>query len=110
MKHWCVSEGCLLKHWTKASCFQVGVRLVTLLCVQCVPAVLLDEFDRAVVADIGLGKMTNGQPTIASGRTPLWASPEQLAVCAFDPLYGAHPPLNRTATCPMLNGQVKHEP
>ena len=38
-------------------------------------AVLLDEYDRAVVADIGLGKMAAGKATMASGRTPLWASP-----------------------------------
>ena len=43
-------------------------------------AVLLDDYDRAVVADIGLGKMAADQPTFASGQTPLWASPEQLVV------------------------------
>lgn len=43
-------------------------------------AVLLDEFDRAVVADIGLSKMANADSTIASGQTPLWASPEQRLV------------------------------
>ncbi len=45
-----------------------------------VPAVLLDQFDWAVVADIGLGKMANAESTIASGRTLLWASPEQRLV------------------------------
>ncbi len=48
--------------------------------VNVVLAVLLDQFDRAVVADIGLGKMANAESTIASGRTLLWASPEQRLV------------------------------
>lgn len=55
-----------------------------ILTVHAVLAVLLDEFDRAVVADIGLGKMANAESTVASGQTPLWASPEQRMVCLSD--------------------------
>ena len=56
------------------------------------PAVLLDDYDRAVMADIGLGKMAADQPTFASGRTPLWASPEQLVVSRLSCLPGnGHP-------------------
>ena len=54
-------------------------------------AVLLDEFDRAVVADIGLGKMANADSTIASGQTPLWASPEQRLVSPLLTLLSLRP-------------------
>ncbi|KAK9868509.1 hypothetical protein WJX84_010693 [Apatococcus fuscideae] len=42
------------------------------------PNVLLDDFDRAVVADIGLEKMAAGRTAIASVATALWAPPEQI--------------------------------
>ncbi|KAK9836788.1 hypothetical protein WJX74_008096 [Apatococcus lobatus] len=84
------------------------------------PNVLLDEFDRAVVADIGLGKMANAESTVASGQTPLWASPEQRMgepcstasdvfsfgiilweICAQEPLkLGIRRPLDSPYDCP----------
>ena len=42
--------------------------------------VLLDENNKAHVADIGLGKMLVGQDALASAATFFWAAPEQLQV------------------------------
>ena len=48
--------------------------------------VLLDENNKAYVADIGMGKMLAGQDAIASAATFFWASPEQLQVTAVSHL------------------------
>ncbi|KAK9832254.1 hypothetical protein WJX74_004295 [Apatococcus lobatus] len=42
------------------------------------PNVLLDENNKAHVADIGLGKMMAGPDALASAATFFWAAPEQL--------------------------------
>ncbi|KAK9822285.1 hypothetical protein WJX74_002973 [Apatococcus lobatus] len=42
------------------------------------PNVLLDENNKACIADIGLGKMMVDQDALASAATFLWAAPEQL--------------------------------
>ncbi len=45
--------------------------------------VLLDENNKAHVADIGLGKMMAGKDALASTATFFWAAPEQLQVRNF---------------------------